>query len=625
VPANRTLANVEIVSPALEELRYGLRRYLSIKSSHSAQFSPDDRKVAFLSDLTGTPQAWSMQLENDSWPQQLTLGQERVGFLSYAKNRDIIACGVDEGGNERFQIHLLEDGGEKLTKLTKDPNVVHNWGDWSPDDKSICFSSNARDQSFFDIYTRSLTAEAPELVFQHDGNNYPIGWSPDSSSILFSRMHGPFNHDLYLLSLNDRVVHHLTPHEGDASYLSPAFDASGQFVYCITDQGREFPGLARIDVRDGSLSYLYTEEWELEGLSLAPNTDNLAFTVNDDGYSRLMVWKAGEEAPHPISVPKSVIGGLAWSNGGDKLVFTLSSSAMTSDVWMLDLPAGSVRRLTKSSTCGIPESSFADAQLFRYRSFDGLSVPAFLYRPTDEGPRPLLLYLHGGPEGQFRPGFSPLIQFFLKLGFAVVAPNFRGSTGYGRAYTHLDDVRKRMDTVKDSVAALAEVQRLVSVDPDKIVAWGGSYGGFMVLACLYAYPDLWAAGVDIVGISNIVTFLRNTGPWRRKLRIAEYGDPDKDGEFLESISPNNNAHLIKAPLFIIHGRNDPRVPMGEAGQIMQTMQKLGREAHLIAFDDEGHGLVKLQNRIEGYSSALGFVMYNVTAGRRDPSPSPQQG
>ncbi len=182
-----------------------------------------------------------------------------------------------------------------------------------------------------------------------------------------------------------------------------------------------------------------------------------------------------------------------------------------------------------------------------------------------------------------------------------------------------------MDTVKDSVAAVAEAQRQTAVDPAKIVAWGGSYGGFMVLACLYSYPDLWAAGVDIVGISNFVTFLRNTGPWRRKLRIAEYGDPDKDGEFLESISPNNNAHLIKAPLFIIHGRNDPRVPMGEAGQIMQTMQKLEREAHLVAFDDEGHGLVKLQNRIEGYSEALGFVMYNITVARPGPSPSPQQG
>jgi dipeptidyl aminopeptidase/acylaminoacyl peptidase len=616
---------VETPSPALQKLRYELQRYLSIKSSSSAQFSPDDLRVAFLSDLTGVPQLWTVSLEDGAWPQQLSLGQERVGFLSYAKRRDTIAFGVDSGGNERFQINLLEGGGEKLTELTKDPGVVHNWGDWSPDERSICFSSNARNRSFFDIYTRSLVAESSELVYSHDGNNYPIGWSPDSSSILFSRMLGPFNHDLYLLNLKDRSVRLLTPHEDEASYLSPAFDPSGRFVYCITDQGREFPGLAKIDLVDESLGYVYTEEWELEGLSVAQKGGALAFTVNEDGYSRLMIWKNEEDAPRPVTIPKSVIGGLAWSTGGDKLVLTLSSSRTNPDIWILDVTTGSLRRLTKSSTCGIPESEFVDAELVRYKSFDGLSIPAFLYKPSGEGQRPLLLYLHGGPESQFRPGFSPLIQFFIRLGFAVIAPNFRGSTGYGRRFTHLDDVRKRMDTVKDSVAAVAEAQRLTPIDPEEVVAWGGSYGGFMVLACLYAYPDMWAAGVDIVGISNFVTFLNNTGPWRRKLRIAEYGDPEKDREFLESISPNNNAHLIRAPLFMIHGRNDPRVPIGEAGQIMQTMQNLGRESHLIAFDDEGHGLVKLQNRIEGYSSALGFVMYNVTAPRRGPSASPSPG
>jgi len=616
---------VDSPSPALKKLRYGLQRYLSIKSANSAQFSPDDRKVAFLSDVTGNPQLWAVSLEEGAGPQQLTLGQERVGFLSYATRSETIAFGVDEGGNERFQIRLLEEGGERITELTKDPGVVHNWGDWSPDEKSVCFSSNARDRSFFDIYTQSLTAEFPELVLAHDGNNYPVGWSPDASSILFSRMLGPFDHQLYLLSLRDRTTRLLTPHEGEASYQSAAFDPSGRYIYCVTDQGREFPGLARIDVEDGSLAYIYNEDWEIEGLTVAQKGGALAFTVNEDGYSRLMVWKSRETGPTPVALPKSVIGGLSWSKGGDRLAFTLSSSTMNTDVWIFDVNTTSARRLTRSSTSGIPESSFAEAQLLRFKSFDGLSVPAFLYNPDEEGPRPLLLYLHGGPESQFRPGFSPLIQYFVKLGFSVIAPNFRGSTGYGRTYTHLDDVRKRMDTVKDSIGAVKEAERLVPVDQERVVAWGGSYGGFMVLACLYAYPDLWAAGVDIVGISNFVTFLKNTGPWRRKLRIAEYGDPEKDGEFLESISPNNNAHLIKAPLFMIHGRNDPRVPIGEAGQIMQTMQKLGRESHLIAFDDEGHGLVKLANRIEGYSSALGFVMYNVSIGRRDPSPSPSRG
>ena len=518
---------------------------------------------------------------------------------------------MDSGGDERFQIHIIEGDGETLTKLTNNPAAIHSWGDWSPDEKAVCYSSNERDPAFFDIYVKPTDGGPPEKVYQQDGNNYPICWSPDGSKILFSRVHAPFNHDLYLLHLDDGTAERLTPHDGDAVYLSAAFDQSGECVYCLTDEGREFPALARLGVRDHSLSYVYTENWELESLAVSRDAKKVAFVVNEDGYSRLMLWEVGAGSPRPLATPLSVISALTWSNAGDALAFTQSSSRQNHDIWLYRPEDGSIRRVTHSSTCGIPYSSFSESRLFRFSSFDGLEVPAYLYRPQGEGPTPLVVYFHGGPESQFRPGFSPLIQYMLHLGFSVVAPNFRGSTGYGRRYTHLDDVYNRMDTVKDSAAAVAEAQRLIPVDPKKIVAMGGSYGGFMVLACLYSFPDMWAAGVDIVGISNFVTFLNNTGPWRRKLRIAEYGDSVSDKEFLERISPTNNAHLIKAPLFIIHGANDPRVPVSEAAQIMQTMEKLGRNAYLLVFPDEGHGLVKLNNRVEGYSKALSFIMVHL--------------
>ncbi len=320
-----------------------------------------------------------------------------------------------------------------------------------------------------------------------------------------------------------------------------------------------------------------------------------------------------DSIPRRINIPSGVVTDLAWSPDSTKIVFTLASGSLNTDIWTYDTHESFLRRITRVSTSGISEDSFVEPKLFQYKSFDELQIASYVFLPkaSQKEAFPLLVYLHGGPESQFRPAFNPLIQYFLHLGIAVGVPNFRGSTGYGRTFTHLDDVYNRMNTVKDvesfvsSLRANKEISE--KIDFTRIAAWGGSYGGFMVLGCLYSNPDLWAAGVDIVGIANFVTFLRNTGPWRRKLRMAEYGDPDKDGEFLSRISPVNNAEKIRAPLFVIHGTNDPRVPLGEAEQIVETMRKLGREVHLMKFEGEGHGLHKIKDRIEGYSSAIEFL------------------
>jgi dipeptidyl aminopeptidase/acylaminoacyl peptidase len=533
---------------------YSLRRYLSIKSAYSPEFSPDDQRIAYLSDMTGVPQIWMTRLFGDRAPQQITLEDERVGFLSFAAKSERMTFGIDRGGSERFQIHLLEEGGDSVVNLTDEPEVIHNWGDWSPDETAITFSSNARNQEYFDIYIQELDDRSVEMVHRYDGNAYPVTWSPDGAKILFEVSHAPFDHDLFLLDISDKSAELLTPHDGDAAFYSPTFDATGKFVYCATDKDREFAAIARIDVGSHELEYLYAEDWDVEGLSATRDKETIAFTVNDGGASRLMVWDLGNETPVELPLPTGQIGGLDWSNDGKKLAFSLSSSSANSDIRVFEFemggsPRGNLSRLTTSSTCGIPASSFVEPELVKTRSFDELEVPSYLYLPKAEVPPfPLIVYLHGGPESQFRPGFSPLMQFFVKLGFAVLATNFRGSTGYGRRFTHLDDVKGRMDTVRDAELALRHVLEKYPIDKRKVAAWGGSYGGFMVLACLYSNPGLWAAGVDIVGISNFVTFLKNTGPWRRKLRIAEYGDPEKDKQFLESISPSNNAHLIKSPL-----------------------------------------------------------------------------
>jgi dipeptidyl aminopeptidase/acylaminoacyl peptidase len=244
----------------------------------------------------------------------------------------------------------------------------------------------------------------------------------------------------------------------------------------------------------------------------------------------------------------------------------------------------------------------------RYPTFDGRLTPALWYVPANpSGPAPVVIDVHGGPEGQRRVKYDALTQFLVARGFAVLAPNVRGSTGYGKMYCHLDDVEKRMDAVADVAAAADWLNARSDVATGKIAVYGVSYGGFMVLASLTTYPDRWAAGVDVVGVANFETFFAQTGPWRRRLRAAEYGDPDRDAALLRELSPLHRADRITAPLLVIHGRNDPRVPVGEAEQIVATLRGLGRDVDLRIYEDEGHGLVKLPNRIDGYGAIADFL------------------
>ncbi len=598
-----------MVRPATEAVRHKLTKFLSVRSSYNPTFSTDDRKLVYISDATGVPQVWSLALEEGS-PQQLTYFEDRVGGVSSAKKSDSFLLEKDHGGNERFQLFLATDGGDSLEALTDEPDVIHSFGGWSPQEDAILFSSNKRDRAFFDVYTMDLGTRKQSLVYRGDQTNYGIDWSPRRGDKLMQRMYGSFNYDLFLVGKDSRP-RLLTKHKGDVVSASAQFSADGRQVYLITDLGREFTAPAVMDLEDPKPHYLFEDEWDAEGLELSDDGKKLAFTTNVDGASRLAIWEfSGPKLG--VKMPSGVIGGMKWSHDGGALAFTFSDANHNQDIWIHDLSKGSTTRVTNSSSSGLDLAKCAKPKLGRFSSFDGLSVPYYLYSAKDGGgPRPSVVYIHGGPESQYRPSFNPLVQFLVSMGLSVVAPNVRGSSGYGRAYTHLDDVTLRMDSVADIDSLVARLKKDGMIDAKRTGVIGGSYGGFMVLACMYRYPKVWAAGVDIVGISNFVTFLKNTGPWRRKLRAVEYGDPARDKDFLESIAPLNNASKITAPLFMIHGTNDPRVPFGETKQIEAELKGLGRRVDVMMFDDEGHGLVKLRNRIKGYTAAAEFLLEHL--------------
>jgi dipeptidyl aminopeptidase/acylaminoacyl peptidase len=408
----------------------------------------------------------------------------------------------------------------------------------------------------------------------------------------------------------------LTPegHAGPARHLSAQWSIDGKGLYLLSDRGRQFLSLAWLDLTTGEMTHLREDHWDAESLTLSPDRRRLALVTNVDGASQVELfdvsagWAARTVLPSP-ALPQGVVVGAQWSPDGGRIAFTFAPPDDAMDIWLWDVADQSCRQATNSARGALPDAAFVAPQLVRYPSFDGRQIPAYLFLPRGlaASQLPVVILVHGGPESQARPMYDPECQYLAASGYAVVAPNVRGSAGYGYAYQSLDDVRLRMDSVADLAALVRWLRDQGLADPARIAVCGGSYGGFMVLAALTTYPDLWAAGVDIVGVANFVTFLENTGPWRRKLREAEYGSLETDQEFLESISPIHHIDAITAPLFVVHGANDPRVPVGEAEQIVSALRARGVSVEYLLFEDEGHGLSKRANQITAYSAIGRFL------------------
>ena len=590
-----------------------IERYLNVRSAHGASFSPDG-ELAFLLDTTGTPQVWTVR-EARTWPEQRTFFDERVTFASFSPEREELVFGMDEGGNERAQLFRLDADGS-VNALTDEPDAKHRWGGWSHDGERFAFASNRRDRSVFDVYVqgRNETGDAAERVYEGDGWFIVSGFSPSDDRLLVSEAHSGFDQDLHVLDLDSGDIEHLTPHEGDVRYQSAAWSPAGDTLYVVTDRDSNTLSLARLDIATHELETVVEDgEWNVEGFTLDEETGRLVYARNVDGYTDLTVGRLAdeteiEEFPAP-TLPEGVAGGIEFDADAERFAVTVTGPRENTNVHVVDIATGESERWTRASTAGLSRERFREPDLIRFETFDGREIPAFFSLPTDsrDGETPVVVDIHGGPEAQRRPQFSPVTQYLLDAGYAVFEPNVRGSTGYGKAYTHLDDREKRMDAVADIESGVEWLTDHPMVDPERIAVMGGSYGGFMTLAALTEYPDLWAAGVDIVGIASFVTFLENTGPWRRALREAEYGSLAEDRELLESISPINRVERIDAPLFVLHGANDPRVPVGEAEQITDRLDERDVPVEKLIFDDEGHGIVKRENRIEAYTATARFL------------------
>jgi dipeptidyl aminopeptidase/acylaminoacyl peptidase len=458
---------------------------------------------------------------------------------------------------------------------------------------------------------------ATRCVLQGDGSYYAGAFSPDGRSLLVQEGGSSWDHAVFVVDLESGETRRLTPALPTARYQALVWSADGRMVYCVSDADRDFLGVAVLDVETGARSWVVEADWDVDDIALSPDGRRLAYEVNVDGYSEIRVRDLETASESVVPIPAGQAyewqrwsPTLSWSPDGSELAFTFSASDRPASIQVVSPGGDPPRRVTDAWSAGLVLDDLAAADLAHYPTFDGRSIPAFVYRPHGhraDGTAPALFYVHGGPELQSRTMYNGVIQYFVHRGFVVIAPNVRGSLGYGRAFVHLDDVERRPDAVRDLAEAARWAASTGLAHPDRLAVMGASYGGYMVLASLTEYPELWAAGVDIVGIANFVSFLENTGPWRRHHREVEYGSLARDRALLTELSPLHRADRIVAPLMVIHGANDPRVPIREAEQIVETLRGRGRPVEYLRFEDEGHGLVKLRNRLIAYPTIARFL------------------
>ena len=593
--------------------------YLTVPRAHGPAWSPDGMTLAFLCDLTGIDQVWLLSVAEKSEPRQLTNFSDRVGLVAWSPDGEHLIATVDAGGNEHDQLYLLSNKGTEPEALTQAPTVIHHFGAWSPDGTALCYSNNQRHPAFFDVWIMDIQTRTARCVLEQDASFFPLAWSPDGKSLLVARHNSGLDIDLFLVPVDGSpATRHLTLHEDEATYEYPHFTADGQALFVLTNYKREFMAPARIDLSvlaspqaHAPLTYLTDSSWDAEaGLALSPDETTLAWALNENGCSRLVFYDlARHQERNAPAFPPGAIEGLTWSPTGKQVALSFNGTTHAGNIWLAQSETSFAQQVTALST-RIQTDALVVPEFIHYPSFDGLHIPAYYYRSpttpraTADGLLPVILFVHGGPESQFRPLYAapwmPPLQYYLHRGFAVFAPNVRGSSGYGKKYVHLDDVGLRSDSVADLKAAVDWLVREGRADPRRIGIVGRSYGGYMVLAAITTYPDLWAAAVDIVGIANFVSFLEQTGPWRRKWREAEYGSLENDREILTRLSPIHAVEQITAPLLVLHGANDSRVPVAEADHIVTAVKARGIPVEYLRFPDEGHFMMRQSTQLKAY-------------------------
>ncbi len=597
--------NIPVIPETIQEK---LTQYSNVRSAGLCGWMPADGSLLITTRFGETRQVHRVE-KPGGMRQQLTFYHEPVAWASACPNAETpgFMFMKDVGGAEFYQIFFYDLRLGTWSMIT-DGNSRNGSVCWSSDGKEFAYYSTQRNGKDWDIYSCAVNnLQESRLVYEADGSFIPVAWSPDKSKLMLQNYVSINESYLYILDIETGKTRLFNPAREKTAYGSVVWSENGKGIFYTSDEKSEFLHLRYYELKTGKTQIITKDiPWDAEGLTQSRQGDQLVFKVNEGGLHRLYLMDAQTFKYRLIkNIPQGVIASFQFHPEGRSLAFSVNSASTSGDIFVKDFENEQVIRWTESEIGGLNPDTFVHPKLIHYFTFDKVNgkpreIPAFYYHPTDASDKvPVVLYIHGGPESQYVPYFSSTIQYMVnELHVAVIAPNVRGSAGYGKSYLLLDNAYKREDSVKDIGKLLDWIEKQPELDKNRVAVYGGSYGGYMVLASMVHYNNRLTCGIDVVGISNFNTFLKNTKDYRRDLRRAEYGD-ERDPEmkaFLEKISPGNHAEKITKPMLVIQGLNDPRVPVTESEQFVEAIRENGGDVWYLLAKDEGHGFRKKTNR-----------------------------